>query len=349
MGGGRTRPPARASSDRVAQVPSASSSSSAVRDHAPDSVIPHDLQEDLAQQCLGTMRALEHEDQNYGRRPKLFAYGGTADRILTVLDLSPALDLPETSAEVTAMLRQIFAEHGILNRAYVKGRPSNPSGNNPFYLTTDPLTQNQKEIPLVARTMDYVQQKTRLKIARVSLNLHSPGAIQGEHSDYSSVTGELTGRAVVPMAPVGSSRTFVVTDDEGTVLRSYEIDSSRLVALIMRGIVQQHAERPSLFSQCMNSCLIGHRVGDIALSEENIAPQFSGQFFTLRRRNIHKGYPSTLLGKSPHQPLTDPGCTARNEHRPTLQTSVTRIHVSALMPCSCCRHRGTPPASARLP
>ena len=188
------------------------------------------------------MRVLEHEDQNYGRRPKLFAYGGTADRILTVLDLSPALDLPETSAEVTAMLRQIFAEHGILRRAYVKGRPSNTSGNNPFYLTTDPFTQQQKEIPLVARTMGYVERKTRLKIARVSLNLHSPGAIQGEHSDYSSVTGELTGRAVVPMAPVGSSRTFVVTDEEGNVLRSYEINSSTLVALLMR-----HKTRGELF------------------------------------------------------------------------------------------------------
>ena len=179
-------------------------------------------------------------DDNFGLRTSLkYRYTGTRTDLVPIINLSTVLDTEDTSAELAALLGAVASEGTIRNRALKPNGPANPVVNgvemNPYYLTAT-LTPAQKQIPVVQRVVQYLQHITGLLVANVVLNVYSgddgagPTNVQGDHDDYSAEDP----RAVIPIAVVGSSRFFRVTED-GDVLFMYEVTADERVGLYMNG------------------------------------------------------------------------------------------------------------------
>ena len=179
-------------------------------------------------------------DDNFGPRTSLkYRYDDPLEDLVPIINLSTVLDTEDTSAELAALLGAVASEGTIRNRALKPNGPANPVVNgvemNPYYLTAT-LTPAQKQIPVVQRVVQYLQRITGLLVANVVLNVYSgddgagPTNVQGDHDDYSAEDP----RAVIPIAVVGSSRFFRVTED-GDVLFMYEVTADERVGLYMTG------------------------------------------------------------------------------------------------------------------
>jgi hypothetical protein len=203
--------------------------------------IPLALLKQWAYADVDVLHALEEGDRNFGpREPPKYRYDGTREDLVPIIDLRTVLDTADTSGELAALLGVLASDGTILKRTLKPGGPANQLVNgvemNPYYLTGT-LTTLQKQTPVVQRVVQYLQRITGLVVANVVLNVYSgdvgagPTKLQGKHTDYSAKTP----RVVVPLAVVGSSRFFRVTED-GRVLFEYPIKYGEPpVGLYMKG------------------------------------------------------------------------------------------------------------------
>ncbi len=208
-------------------------------------------------------------DENYGPhdgKPKFACLGRPQDSGV-LMDMRPALDTASTSAEMTKLLQTVVAQKRLLKRTYKQGLPSNPVVDgvptNEYCLMTLPFSKELKEMPVVARVIDFGQSKTGLMVRSVSLNVYSEGRLQLGHWDHT----DLTTRMVVPFATKGSSRVFEITDVEGDVLFSHKIEHGDWVAILMKG-----DDRGPIFKRKHWGCkeLFGHHASMIITFETDI-------------------------------------------------------------------------------
>ena len=200
-------------------------------------VIPRETAIDWEREELKLLELTKINDENFDPpdgEPK-FAYDGRIADLGVLIDMGAVLDTAATSAEITAVLRALVAQDRVLKRGYTKGLASNPvvdgRSTNDYCLMTTAFSAQLKEMPVVARVINFVQGKTQLRVRNASLNVYSPGRKQLKHRDWT----DKTARIVVPFAPEGSSRIFEITDRTGQVLWSHLIKHGEWIAILMEG------------------------------------------------------------------------------------------------------------------
>jgi hypothetical protein len=190
---------------------------------------------------------LDDDDGNY------HSYNKTAERpagskIAFVIDLAPVLDTPDFSRKLADLFDSLREEGAFLRRDYVTGRPSNPKGENPSFITTQRLTKEQMEHEVIVLIVEALEALLALEVKGVFVNVHDGDYrkqltfTQLLHGDYSGSTF----RVVVFFSPEGSVRYFQVVDSDGTVIFEHHVTNLSLAAVGMTGDARQQ----NLYGNC---------------------------------------------------------------------------------------------------